>query len=315
MRNFEAVVIEGGGNGLRAFNIYNGKTRKKYNYPVGNFHRIKKNLKNILLQLLEKIDYKKEINLAVAMAGLSSSVEIEYLKETLLSLGCRKFKIMNDAIAAYKGAFNNEDGIIVISGTGSIVLSIDSDDNIHRIGGWGYLLGDEGSGFFLGKEMLKYFIECIDKKNEKDKFLKFFEKEYKADIKNLIRKHISSKEPVKDISILTYFLEKAQRDGYKKAEEIFKKGAELLAQQVILLSQQVNIKNYALRGSVNQYCDFFRKSLKIKLKENLLFEKDINLTTVGGALISLFGEEIIPILRREKDENICIGFNISDSTD
>jgi len=228
MKSFEAVVIDGGGNGLRAFNIYNGKIRKKYTYPIGNFHRIKNNLKKILHQLLLEVGYKKETQLAIAMAGLSSQNEFQYLEKTLSSLGITKFKIMTDAFAAYKGAFCNEDGIIVISGTGSIVMSIDLNNSIHRVGGWGYLLGDEGSGFFLGKEMLKYFIECIDNENGSDELLNFFEKEYNNDIKSLIRKYNSSKEPVKEISKLTYFLNKAQSLGYKKAEEIYIKGADLL---------------------------------------------------------------------------------------
>ena len=67
--------------------------------------------------------------------------------------------IVSDADAALEGAFGGGPGIIVIAGTGSIALGKDTLGNTARSGGYGHLLGDEGSGFWIGREALR---KCLD---------------------------------------------------------------------------------------------------------------------------------------------------------
>jgi glucosamine kinase len=62
-------------------------------------------------------------------------------------------KVVPDSEAAHIGAFSNGNGILVITGTGSIVWGRHGDDWL-RAGGFGYLIGDEGSGMKLGMEGL-----------------------------------------------------------------------------------------------------------------------------------------------------------------
>ncbi len=59
--------------------------------------------------------------------------------------------IDSDARIALEGAFNGNAGIILIAGTGSIAFGKDGSGNVHRVGGWGRVLGDEGSGYYLGR--------------------------------------------------------------------------------------------------------------------------------------------------------------------
>jgi glucosamine kinase len=58
--------------------------------------------------------------------------------------------VVHDAEIAIEGAFKGGSGIIVIVGTGSIAFARSRDGGLHRVGGWGSLLGDEGSGYALG---------------------------------------------------------------------------------------------------------------------------------------------------------------------
>jgi N-acetylglucosamine kinase-like BadF-type ATPase len=60
-----------------------------------------------------------------------------------------------DARIALEGALRGGPGVIVIAGTGSIVLGKTADGTGIAVGGWGRLLGDEGSGYFLGREALR----------------------------------------------------------------------------------------------------------------------------------------------------------------
>jgi glucosamine kinase len=63
--------------------------------------------------------------------------------------------VVNDVVAAWAAATGARPGIGVISGTGSNVFGVGADGRAWRAGGWGQLLGDEGSGYWLGVESIK----------------------------------------------------------------------------------------------------------------------------------------------------------------
>ena len=67
----------------------------------------------------------------------------------------RAVRVMPDAQAAALGALDGEPGVLVLSGTGSIVVGHDGRGHWARAGGFGPLLGDEGSGFWLGREWVR----------------------------------------------------------------------------------------------------------------------------------------------------------------
>ncbi len=64
-------------------------------------------------------------------------------------------KVVSDAEAALHGAFGGGPGVVLIAGTGSIAWGRDRSGTLARAGGYGHLLGDEGSGFWIGRECLK----------------------------------------------------------------------------------------------------------------------------------------------------------------
>ncbi|MBC7186675.1 MAG: hypothetical protein H5U38_06535 [Calditrichaeota bacterium] len=74
----------------------------------------------------------------------------------------RAITVDTDASIALAGAFPEGPGIIIIAGTGSICFGKSADGQLVRCGGWGYLLGDEGSGYFLGREALLAALKDLD---------------------------------------------------------------------------------------------------------------------------------------------------------
>ncbi len=63
----------------------------------------------------------------------------------------KNFIVDSDARIALEGAFSGKPGSILIAGTGSIMFGKDKFGTIHRVGGFGRFIGDEGSGFYLGR--------------------------------------------------------------------------------------------------------------------------------------------------------------------
>ena len=71
-------------------------------------------------------------------------------------------RVLNDVDAAHIGAFAGGPGILILSGTGSMAWARDDDGSSFRTGGWGEVVGDEGSGYWIGKRVLEAVSQSID---------------------------------------------------------------------------------------------------------------------------------------------------------
>jgi N-acetylglucosamine kinase-like BadF-type ATPase len=67
----------------------------------------------------------------------------------------KRVHIVPDYVGNWAAATRGEPGIIIISGGGSVVYGCDVSGSSLRVGGWGHLLGDEGSGYWIGLEAIK----------------------------------------------------------------------------------------------------------------------------------------------------------------
>ncbi len=63
--------------------------------------------------------------------------------------------VVNDVVGAWAAATGAHPGVGVISGTGSNVFGVGADGRAWRAGGWGHVLGDEGSGYWLAVQSIK----------------------------------------------------------------------------------------------------------------------------------------------------------------
>ena len=70
--------------------------------------------------------------------------------------------VCNDAVAALASGTGRAQGIVVIAGTGSIVYGVAPGGAVARAGGWGFRLGDEGSGFWIAERSLRAIARAHD---------------------------------------------------------------------------------------------------------------------------------------------------------
>ncbi len=93
--------------------------------------------------------------LGLALAGADRQDEQDNIRKSMQSHYPEwDIFVTSDVRATHAGAFDNGDGILVIAGTGSIVMGR-KDDKWRRAGGYGYRLGDEGSGHAIGSDGLR----------------------------------------------------------------------------------------------------------------------------------------------------------------
>jgi glucosamine kinase len=92
----------------------------------------------------------------LGLAGANAAGVVDRLRE---GLPFARLRVETDAIAAVKGALQGRDGIVAALGTGS-VFARQTGGTIRQIGGWGLVLGDEGSGAWLGRAALRLALRA-----------------------------------------------------------------------------------------------------------------------------------------------------------
>lgn len=97
------------------------------------------------------------------VAGAAEEHSQEWVKQTVAAaLPYSQVAASADYEIALIGAVGDRHGIIVVSGTGSAAFGANRDGRSMRQGGFGYLLGDEGSGYWLGREALSHALREMD---------------------------------------------------------------------------------------------------------------------------------------------------------
>jgi N-acetylglucosamine kinase-like BadF-type ATPase len=100
--------------------------------------------------------------LCVGIAGVDRPPDEAAVREILERLGYPRHRIVNDAMIALCAGSPNRTGIVVLSGTGSIAYGVDPRGTVARAGGFGSLLGDEGSGYWLGNNAIRAVVRASD---------------------------------------------------------------------------------------------------------------------------------------------------------
>jgi N-acetylglucosamine kinase-like BadF-type ATPase len=95
----------------------------------------------------------EERELAAAVLAVAGT-DTDAIADRLRAVRSEAWIVVNDVVAAWAAATRAGPGVAAISGTGSNVFGVGPDGRTWRAGGWGHLLGDEGSGYWLGAHSL-----------------------------------------------------------------------------------------------------------------------------------------------------------------
>lgn len=130
-------------------------------YIAGEADRVVANVTAAVEQAVRMTGARLPIDaLWVGLAGIDRPGAREAIADDLAPLAT-EMRLTNDPRLIF-GAFSDEVGIVLIAGTGSIALGQDRHGKSTRAGGWGYLIGDEGSGYDLGSNGLRAAAKAAD---------------------------------------------------------------------------------------------------------------------------------------------------------
>jgi glucosamine kinase len=157
--------IDGGGSRCRA-RIRNSEG-KLLGEAVGGSSNIYQSFEGALANIIATAEEAAksagmkttQLHAGLGIAGLVTSIGAE--KIVAANLPFASVTVDNDAYVACVGAFAGNDGGIVIAGTGSIGFATINHVR-HMVGGWGFALGDHGSGAWLGHHAVRRAALAID---------------------------------------------------------------------------------------------------------------------------------------------------------
>lgn len=101
--------------------------------------------------------------LCAGLAGVGHLAEREAVRQALVSASvARRVCVTTDGEVALEGALAGGAGILLIAGTGSVAWGRSEDGRVDRCGGWGMVVGDEGSGWSIGRAGVAAAVRAAD---------------------------------------------------------------------------------------------------------------------------------------------------------
>lgn len=150
--------------------------------------------------------------------------------------------VLNDVDAAQRGAFAGKAGILILSGTGSMVWARDAKGQSARSGGWGDVIGDEGSSYWIGRLALNLVSQSLDGRAPPSKLTGMLFDYLGLDLSdamNALGDWVSVvPQPRSAIAGLAILVDRAAREGDNGAIGLLERAADELAKHHRAIAKQ-----------------------------------------------------------------------------
>lgn len=196
---------------------------------------VKKNLWIAILNSLSRAGLSiEDVNvLSIGLADIDTKHDVERAFSLIKELPIPSSVVTvveHDAVVAYYAVTYGASGVAVIAGTGSIAFGMNRLGERARSGGWNWLFGDEGSGYWIAKEALQATARASDGRGRKtilvDIFMKNFKIDDPLDMLEVVYRSMGS-DPLR-IADLAVLVDEAAERGDEVAIRILEKaGVEL----------------------------------------------------------------------------------------
>lgn len=192
-------------------------------------------LREIVTEAAEKagISLSNVERTCMGLAGIGSESVRHWAEQTLHELVPGEVMLCGDEAIALDAAFQGRPGVLVIAGTGSNVVGRCSDGSRVTAGGWGPVVGDEGSGTWIGLEAVRAGLWAYDRGIETsllDQVRAFWGLRTLGELIAKVNHQVRT-----DFAALTTVVAQCAADGDAFATNVLKRAGEELAEQVTLV--------------------------------------------------------------------------------
>jgi N-acetylglucosamine kinase-like BadF-type ATPase len=152
------------------------KTGSINHYGVG-IEKARENITYIKNQLTTLLGCEPDITY-IGNSALDGEAADEFVRQLVGGIFDKQVVMHSDVYIALLGFTQGDPGALLISGTGSMACAVDHEGNYHTSGGWGQILGDEGSGYHLGLMGIQAALQYHDQMSPPTILLKYMEDFY-----------------------------------------------------------------------------------------------------------------------------------------
>jgi glucosamine kinase len=230
----------------------------------------------------------------VGIAGASAAHSEAWLRETVRDALPESLIVpSSDHEIALVGAHGERLGALVLAGTGSVAVGINRAGEKAYAGGWGYLIGDEGSGCWIGVEALRLLARVADGCTHDPaelastlpaRLMAFMAVESPREA---IRWVYGSGTPAGEVARLTEPVLAAAAEGDPCALSIVARAADALAALVEAVLRRLRAPDLPIRFAGGLLADENPLSLRLCERLNLsAFPRALHPPVIGGALLA-----------------------------
>jgi N-acetylglucosamine kinase-like BadF-type ATPase len=277
------IGIDGGGSKTHCIltDLNANKLFECFNGPVNLLTKETEISCRTVFSLLKKcsegfnFSFNEIVSVVLGAAGAGRKTDAEKFEKVFLEFLSKEKIILNDffvcsdALIALEGAFAGKPGCIIISGTGSIMLGKDEKGNIHRVGGFGRIIGDEGGGFMLGKKGLNAVAKSFDGRGKSTLIKELVQQKFNINSQEMLINEIYNN--ALDISSIAPLVLEAGGKGDEIANKIVEDETEEIIIHIFAMSGKINTKelNVSFAGSIITNENYFLNILKEKIHKRL----------------------------------------------
>lgn len=222
--------------------------------------------KDILEEVKRSFSFSNDSTVYFYGAGCEYLDEEHWFPKLLRRFFRTEVKLFGDTLAAARASLQYEDGISLILGTGANVSLYENQKIVKSYSGYGYILGDEGSGAYMGKILLKDVLEGRVPREIEDRLKAY----YKWDKASIIEQVYRKESPNKYMASLAEYIHKNRKNPYFK--DLILKNFHDLFEASILPHEELKGLPLGVAGSVGY---FFEQYLKYVADEHGYFVRNI----------------------------------------
>ena len=281
MTEYAVLAVDGGGTRCRA--LLCDRNGAISGFSVGgpaNYHSVgPEGAAESLAELLSSlVDRPITVQCAIfGLAGLDTEQDKQLLTTVVqaalaaANIHAQVLLLENDGMMTLAGAAGGGNGLLVISGTGSIACGITQAGSRVRVGGWGSRVGDEGSGYYIGLCALNHILRAYDGRDRQSNICAaVLGDKGVASVEDLFEWMYSSSFSVDGVANLAPVICRLAGDGDWKAIEILDATVNELCSLAIAVTKRLGFADTAvhtiLAGGVLQQNVWLRQMLTDKIR-------------------------------------------------
>jgi len=299
------IGVDGGGSKTEIVALdQTGRVLRRLRKPASNYHVVgmEQAVRHIIEGIAEVLQTENLEGIGISLAGIDTpedwKIMADGLKKRFLVLAQETMipylevpvVLENDSFGALMSVKGEFSGNVLAVGTGAVALGVNPEGEVFRVGGWGPYIGDQGSGYDIGRKALTAMVASFDGYGPKSSLETTITEHLRlANVHEISDWLYQSSRRNKDIAALVPVVVETARTGDSSSNLILVEAGRALGLLTGALLRKTKGQEVGLVGGIVNMWEFLEPSFQAKLQEEFIgiqLLKPMYPPSVGAALLS-----------------------------